>query len=105
MTQFWRRLRRIARRFGFARLLCLFLLVGLAALRIADPRPIEELRLRTFDTYQLIEPRKKTARPVRIIDLDEASLAKYGQWPWPRTRVADLVTELTKLGAVGVGFD
>jgi adenylate cyclase len=108
MTQFWRRLRRIARRFGFARLFCLFLLVGLAALRIADPRPIEELRLRTFDTYQLIDPRKKAAlaaRPVRIVDLDEPSLAKYGQWPWPRTRVADLVTELTKLGAAAVGFD
>ena len=105
MPRLWRRTRRLARRFGFARLLCLFLLVGLAALRIADPRPIEELRVRTFDTFQLIDPRKKTARPVRIVDLDEKSLAKYGQWPWPRTRVADFVNELTRLGAVAIGFD
>ena len=105
MNRVWRRVRRFARRFGFARVLCLFLLVGLAALRVADPRPIEELRVRTFDMFQIIDPRKKTARPVRIVDLDEQSLAKYGQWPWPRTRVADMVNELTKLGAVAIGFD
>ena len=93
------------RRFGFARLLCVALLIGLAALRIADPHPIEELRVRTFDTFQVIDPRVKTARPVRIVNIDEKSLAKFGQWPWPRTRVADLVTNLTKLGAVAIAFD
>ena len=93
------------RKFGYARLLCIALLIGLAALRIADSAPIEELRIRTFDTYQVIDPRVKTARPVVIIDIDEKSLAKYGQWPWPRTRVADLITNLTKLGAVVIAFD
>jgi adenylate cyclase len=93
------------RKFGYARLLCIALLIGLAALRIADPALIEELRIRTFDTYQVIDPRVKTARPVVIIDIDEKSLAKYGQWPWPRTRVADLITNLTKLGAVVIAFD
>jgi adenylate cyclase len=94
-----------ARRFGYARLVCLALLVGLAALRIADLAPIEELRVRTFDTFQLIDPRVKTARPVAIVDIDEKSLAKLGQWPWPRTRIADMVTNLTKLGAVVIAFD
>jgi adenylate cyclase len=81
------------------------LLVSLAALRIADPYLIEELRLRTFDAYQVLDPRVKTARPVTIVDIDEASLAKYGQWPWPRTRVAELITALTKMGAIVVAFD
>jgi adenylate cyclase len=94
-----------ARRFGYARLVCLALLVGLAGLRIADFAPIEELRVRTFDTFQLIEPRVKTARPVVIVDIDEKSLAKFGQWPWPRTRIADLVNNLTRLGSVAIGFD
>src|SRR5947209_1959669 len=93
------------RRFGIARLVCLALLIGLAALRFADPPPIEELRVRTFDTFQLLDPRVKTARPVRIVDIDEKSLAKYGQWPWPRTRVADLIANLTKLGAIVIAFD
>src|SRR5712692_6628118 len=71
----------------------------------ADPAPVEELRVRTFDTFQLIDPRVKTARPVTIIDIDEKSLAKLGQWPWPRTRIADLIATLTRLGAVVIGFD
>jgi adenylate cyclase len=94
-----------ARKFGYARLLCLVLLISLAALRIVDPAPVEELRVRTFDSFQLIDPRVKTARPVTIIDIDEKSLAKLGQWPWPRTRIADLIINLTALGAAVIGFD
>jgi len=85
--------------------MCLALLIGLAALRIADPAPVEEIRVRTFDTFQRIDPRVKTARPVTIVDIDEASLAKLGQFPWPRTRIADLITGLTRLGAVVIAFD
>jgi adenylate cyclase len=96
-----------ARKFGYARLICLALLIGLGALRIADPAPIEELRVRTFDTFQRLDYRVKTARPVTIVDIDEKSLAnpKLGQWPWPRTRIADMVANLTRLGAVAIGFD
>jgi adenylate cyclase len=94
------------RKFGYARLICLALLIGIAALRIADFAPIEELRVRTFDSFQRIDPRVKTARPVTIVDIDEKSLAsKLGQWPWPRTRMADLITNLTRLGAVVIAFD
>jgi adenylate cyclase len=101
----WRRW--LARKFGYARLICLALLVGFAMLRIADPAPIQELRVRTFDAFQVIDPRVKTARPVTIVDIDERSLAdpRLGQWPWPRTRIADMVTNLTRLGAVVIGFD
>jgi adenylate cyclase len=100
-----RRLRRLARRFGIARALCVVLLAMLVFVRIADPYLVEELRLRTFDGYQVLDPRIKTARPVTVVDIDEASLAKYGQWPWPRTLVADLASRLTKMGAVVVAFD
>jgi adenylate cyclase len=93
------------RRIGYARLLCLALMIGFGALRIADPAPVEEIRVRTFDFFQRIEPRKKTVRPVTIVDIDDKSLEKVGQWPWPRTRIADLVTELTGLGAVVIAFD
>src|ERR1700743_122451 len=94
-----------ARRSGFDRLVCLALLIGLAALRIADPPPVEELRDRTFDTFQLLKPRAKAARPVTIVDIDEKSLAKLGQWPWPRSRIADIITNLPQMGAVAVAFD
>src|SRR5215475_14933064 len=96
-----------ARKFGYARLACLALLVALAGLRILDPAPVQELRVRTFDTFQVLDPRVKTVRPVTIVDIDEKSLAdpRLGQWPWPRTRIADIVTHLTKLGAVVIAFD
>src|SRR5271156_392292 len=100
-----KRIARWARQFGVARAVCLLLLFALVALRAVDPRPIEELRLRTFDLFQVLHPREQTARPVVIVDIDEASLKEIGQWPWPRTVVADLVTKLHEAGAAAIGFD
>lgn len=100
----WRRW--FTRRIGYARLVCLALLIGFAALRVADPAPVEEIRVRTFDTFQRLDPRAKLAKsPVTIVDIDEASLAKIGQWPWSRTLLADMVSDLTKLGAIAIAFD
>ncbi|MFY9895358.1 MAG: adenylate/guanylate cyclase domain-containing protein [Xanthobacteraceae bacterium] len=96
---------RWARQFGLARAVCTLILFALVPLRIADPRPLEEVRLRTFDLLQVLRPRQQIARPVVIADIDEASLREIGQWPWPRTVVADLVTRLRELGAVAIGFD
>jgi len=96
---------RWARWFGLARAVCIVLLFALVPLRVIDPRPLEEVRLRAFDLFQVLRPREQTARPVVIADIDEASLKEIGQWPWPRTVVADLVSKLNALGAVVVGFD
>ena len=98
-------LARWARTFGLTRALCVLLLLALVPLRVLDPLPLEEVRLRTFDFYQRLRPRQPVARPVTIVDIDEASLKEIGQWPWPRTIVADLVTQLTQLGAVAIAFD
>jgi adenylate cyclase len=67
-------LRRFARRFGYARLVCLALLIGLAAFRIADPAPVEELRVKTFDTFQVID--LKTAKPL------ESAIRPKAEFPW-----------------------
>ena len=98
-------LSRLAQRFGLGRLVCLVLLAGLVALRVWDPEPLQSLRARTFDFYQVLKPRAAKLRPAVIVDIDEASLAAYGQWPWPRTLLADLVNKLSKLGSVAIGFD
>jgi adenylate cyclase len=99
------RLRRLARRFGRARALGVLLLFLVIGIRIADPPALEELRLRTFDAFQLYAPREVTSRPVVIVDIDDKSLDAIGQWPWARTRVADLVNRLTAAGALVVAFD
>jgi len=96
---------RRAQQVGLARAICVLLLFALVPLRLADPRPLQELRTRTFDFFQVLRPRPQEIRPVVIVDIDEASLKAIGQWPWPRTTVADLVTRITQLGAVAIGFD
>ena len=92
-------------RFGFGRAICLVLLFDLVVLRVWDPALLEGLRLRSFDLYQALQPRQSPLRPVVIVDIDEESLKGVGQWPWPRTIVADLVTRLTALGSVAIAFD
>src|SRR5579862_4750639 len=98
-------LARWARQFGLARAVCTVLLFALVPLRAFDPPPLQELRLRTFDLFQVLHPREQTIRPVAIVDIDEASLKEIGQWPWPRTVVADLVTRLKEQGALVIVFD
>ena len=93
------------RRIGASRLLGALLLLAFCALRYIDPLPLEALRLRAFDFYQILSPRIIASRPVTIVDIDEASLKAIGQWPWPRTMIADMVTQLTRLDAAAVGFD
>jgi adenylate cyclase len=77
----------------------------LLVLRAGDPAPLEIARLKAFDLYQKLEPRPYREAPVRVVDIDEASLAEYGQWPWPRTILAELVDRLTDAGAAAVVFD
>ena len=96
---------RLLNRFGVGRAIALVLLVDLMLLRIWDPLAVESLRLRTFDAYQLVQPRIPTQRPVVIVDIDEESLKERGQWPWARTLVAEMVTRLTKAGAAAIAFD
>ncbi|MBO0757584.1 MAG: adenylate/guanylate cyclase domain-containing protein, partial [Bradyrhizobiaceae bacterium] len=93
------------RRAGSGRTWGASLLCFLLFLRVVDPAPIEELRLRVFDFFQLLGPRVPTQRPAVIVDIDDASLFRLGQWAWPRTRVADLIAELARLGALVIAFD
>ena len=87
-------------------LLAAVLLLGAVALRIADPEPVARLRLAVFDTYLNLAPRAvDPALPVRIVDIDNASLARVGQWPWPRTRLAEIVDRLKADGARTITVD
>ncbi len=95
----------IARALASRRTLGVVLLALLLPLRIWDPHPLEELRLRGFDLYQNLEPRTSTERPVVIVDIDEESVAALGQWPWPRTLIADMLRRLYAWDAAAVAFD
>lgn len=84
---------------------CLAVLLGLLVVFLFDPMPVQKVRNAVFDQYQRWHPRHYQEAPVRIVDLDEESLARIGQWPWPRTEVAALVAKLEQAGAAAVVFD
>ncbi len=79
--------------------------VALCGLRASDPFVVHQVRQLGFDQLQRLKPRNNSDQPVRVVDIDEASLKAYGQWPWPRDRLARLVDRLGKLGAAVVVFD
>ncbi|PWG17470.1 CHASE2 domain-containing protein [Salibaculum griseiflavum] len=79
-------------------LLGLSLVMALVAIRAADPLPVRSLRLAYFDYLQLLSPREYQDLPVRVVDIDEASLSELGQWPWPRDLLAQLLDRLSEYG-------
>ncbi len=86
--------------------LVLVILAGATLIRIADPFFVQALRLIAFDSYQKLDPAPYDPNlPVRIVDVDEASLKRIGQWPWPRTTMAKLLDTLGGDGAAVVAFD
>jgi adenylate cyclase len=82
------------------------LLALLALLHIASgDRLWNPLRNLVFDAYQRLMPRPVSRFPAVIIDIDDRSLAAFGRWPWPRTRLAQLIETAHGLGALAVGVD
>lgn len=89
-----------------------FLILGAflfaAVLGAASDNPLKKrAQYLMFDHYNKTNPRPVPAdkNRVYIIDINDDSLKRLGQWPWPRTVMADLVTNLNKLGARVVAFD
>jgi len=86
-------------------LLPLAVLLGAVSLRASEPGFLQIAQLKLFDLYQQQFPRKYEPVPVRIVDIDDETLEKTGQWPWPRIRVAEMVAKLANAGASVIAFD
>jgi adenylate cyclase len=83
----------------------LLIVLNLVLLRIGDPFFVSTVRELAMDQFQRLSPRVHVEQPIRVVDIDEAALAEFGQWPWPRNRLADLVNHLDDLGAGVIVFD
>ena len=75
----------------------LLTLALIISIRIADPVFVESVRLRYFDT--LITQKAPTANNIYTVNIDEAALDKYGQWPLPRAEYAKIIKDLYDRGA------
>lgn len=82
------------------------LLTGLAVLlTIYPPAVIRYLGGRLYDSLLQSLPTGNAHPLPVIVAIDDKSLAAYGQWPWPRLRLADLLRKIDALGASGIGLD
>ena len=72
-------------------------------IRIADPGFVESVRLRYFDT--LITSQPSVQNNIHTVDIDEATLEKYGQWPLPRDQYARIIQDLYSRNAGLVVFN
>jgi adenylate cyclase len=70
----------------------LITLALILSIRIADPTFVESVRLRYFDT--LITQKAPTENNIYTVNIDEAALDKYGQWPLPRVNYAEIIEDL-----------
>ena len=70
----------------------LITLALIVSIRIADPVFVESVRLRYFDT--LVTSKAPTENNIYTVNIDEAALDKYGQWPLPRAEYAKIIQDL-----------
>jgi len=97
-------LRRLGERLGVIGI-CVALGLAVAALRLSTPWPLELLDLKAIDLRFQVRGQRTPSNVVTIVGIDERSLARYGRWPWPRSRLAELVDKLTAYGAKTIAFD
>ena len=63
-----------------------------------DSTVVQTLRLKQFDLLQQTDT-PVPSQDIAILEIDEATIEKYGQWPWKRTVLADIVVKLRESGA------
>jgi adenylate cyclase len=81
------------------------LAAAVVLLVIASPAPVRALRNAVFDAYQRLVPLERTSAPAVIVAIDETALQRVGQWPWPRTRMAELIDALGRYEPASIGLD
>lgn len=94
LLTYWR-----GRAFGVAVLAACLLL----HLTLIDDRSV--IRLIQIDLYQQIWPREQESHLPLIVAIDERAIAEKGQWPWPRTEIAELLIRTAEAGPLSIGLD
>ena len=92
-------------RWTYVYFLVLLALLCISVIFSGSRHPLRlELQHSVFDQFNKLHPREPSGQVV-IVDIDEASLEHFGQWPWPRNIMANLTRSLTEKGAKAIVFD
>ena len=81
------------------------LLIFLITIKIINPSFVKSISFISFDLYQKIFPLEKNETEVIIIDIDEKSLGKFGQFPWSRSVFAKIIENVNETNPKAIGFD
>ena len=77
----------------------------LVLLKTINPSFIKSISFLSFDLYQKVIPLRKQDSEVIIIDIDEKSLGKFGQFPWSRSVFAKIIKNVNEASPKVIGFD
>lgn len=80
-------------------------LLSIFALQVVGVPAIARIGDLFFDSYQRAAPRAQRDAPVQVVAIDEESIRRVGQWPWPRTEVGRLIEQLSGSGAAVIALD
>jgi adenylate cyclase len=81
----------------------LITLALILSIRIADPTFVENVRLKYFD--ELITSKAPTENNIYTVNIDEDTITKYGQYPFPRDVYAKIIQDLYSRNAGLVVFN
>ena len=81
------------------------ILILLISLKISNPNIVKSVSFLSFDLYQKLFPLRKLNSDVIIVDIDEKSLSKFGQFPWNRSVFAKIISNINKAEPKVIGFD
>lgn len=77
----------------------------LLVINVLQPAVLTTLGNVVFDSYQRMWPRPYEDAGVRVVDIDDETIRRLGQWPWPRTQTAELTQKLADAGAAVIAYD
>ena len=86
-------------------LIFLLILILLIVLKNINPNFIKSISFLSFDMYQKVFTKSKKNSDVIIIDIDEKSLGKFGQFPWSRSVFAKIIENVSATNPKAIGFD
>ena len=76
-----------------------------ALIHFFQPDILHRFGYQLFDQFQRMAPREYQDAGVRVVDIDEESIDRIGQWPWPRTQLAQMTERMFEVGAGVVAYD
>ena len=98
-------LRHLRGRIASVTAITLLVTFGMLYAYVMQPYLLRMLDLKVYDTLLHTRPKAAVSTVPIIVDLDEATLNAYGQWPWPRFLLASLLHKLEDAGVAAVGLD